>query len=150
MSKRDGLSALQMVNLGRLTLSGTTAAASDWVDTRDFDAVTLVPLTTTVTDAGTIAGGFTFEIQESDTDAAADATAVADAQLLNTEESLRVTSDDADDTVVGPIGYLGTKRFVRAVVTGTTNTNAEVIILAVNGYPHNQPTTFVGTAVAAT
>jgi len=149
MAQRDGKSELQLVHLGNLTLSGTSPAASAWVDTRDFDKVTIVPIANTITDAGT-ADGFSFEVQESNTTAAADATAVADAELLGTEASLTVTADDADNTVIGGIGYIGSKRYVRIVATGTTGTNADVSIVAVTGDATYEPRAFVGTSVAAT
>jgi hypothetical protein len=149
MAQRDGKSELQLVHLGNLTLSGTTPAASAWVDTRGFDKVTLVPVANTIADAGT-ASGFSFEVQESNTTAAADATAVADAELNGAESDLTVTSDDADNTVIGGIGYVGSKRYVRLVATGTTGTNADVSVIAVNGDATIEPPTFVGTSVAAT
>lgn len=149
MAQRDGKSELQLVHLGNLTLSGTSPAASAWVDTRDFDKVTIVPIANTITDAGT-ADGFSFEVQESNTTAAADATAVADAELLGTEASLTVTADGDDNTVIGGIGYIGSKRYVRIVATGTTGTDADVSIVAVTGDATYEPRDFVGTSVAAT
>ncbi len=149
MAQRDGISELQLVHLGNLTLSGTSSVASAWVDSREFDKVTLVPLVNTVTDAGT-ADGFSFEVQESNTTAASDATAVADLELKGSESDLTVTSDSADNSVAGGIGYLGSKRYVRLVATGTTGTDADVTILAINGDANYEPRTFVGTSVAAT
>lgn len=111
------------------TLSGTSAAAGAWMDMRGWEAITFAVSTGTVTDAGT-ASGFAFEVQESDTTDASDATAVADADLIGTEAALTVTSDDDDDTLVGTIGYRGGKRYVRIVATGTTGTNAAVTVQA--------------------
>lgn len=150
MSQRDGKSKLQLVHLGNLALSGTTPAASAWIDTRDFEEVTLVPIANTVTDAGTALGGFTFEVQESNTTAAADATAVADLELTDLEATLQVTSDSADNTVVGGIGYLGSKRYVRLVATGTTGTDADVSVVAIASRATYEPRAFVGSSVAAT
>ena len=111
------------------TLAGTTAAAGKWIDMQGWEALTFSVSTGTVTDAGTTAG-FAFEVQESDTTAAADATAVADADLVGLESALTVTSDDADNTLVGSIGYVGGKRYVRIVATGTTGTDAAVTVHA--------------------
>lgn len=111
------------------TLSGVTPSAGDWIDMQGWEALTFTVSTGTVTDAGT-ASGFAFEVQESDTTAAADATAVVDADLVGLESALTVTSDDADDTLVGSIGYVGGKRYVRIVATGTTGTNAVVSVHA--------------------
>jgi hypothetical protein len=111
------------------TLSGVTPSAGNWIDMQGWEALTFTVSTGTVTDAGT-ASGFAFEVQESDTTAAADATAVVDADLVGLESALTVTSDDADDTLVGSIGYVGGKRYVRIVATGTTGTNAVVAVHA--------------------
>lgn len=111
------------------TLSGTTPSAGDWIDMQGWEALTFTVSTGTVTDAGTTAG-FAFEVQESDTTAAADATAVADADLVGTEAALTVTADTDDDKLIGSIGYVGSKRYVRIVATGTTGTNAAVTVHA--------------------
>jgi hypothetical protein len=149
MPQRDGKSEKEVVHLGNLTLSGTTPASSAWVDVREADAVTLVPVVNTVTDAGT-AAGFSFVMEESDTTAAADATTVAAAQIIGTASDLTVTSDSADNTVLEGLGYAGSKRYVRFTVTGTTGTDADVSVLAVNEKLTTAPRTFVGTSVAAT
>lgn len=149
MAQRDGKNGMQIVHLGNLTLSGTTAAASDWVDTKGFNKVTFVPINNTVTDAGT-ASGYSFEVQESDTTAAADATAVADAELVGLESALTVTADGDDDTAAGSIGYVGNARYVRVRATGTTGTDADVSVVAILGDPSYEPPTVVGTSVAAT
>jgi hypothetical protein len=111
------------------TLSGTTPAAGDWIDMQGWEALTFTVSTGTVTDAGTTSG-FAFEVQESDTTAAADATAVADADLVGLESALTVTDDTDDNKLIGSIGYVGSKRYVRIVATGTTGTNAAVTVHA--------------------
>lgn len=107
------------------TLSGTTPAAGNIVDVTDYAAATFLYQTGAVTDAGA-AAGFSIEVQESDTTAAADFTAVADADLIGTEASLAVTDDGTDSVAIGSIGYIGTKKYLRVVVTGTTGTDAVV------------------------
>lgn len=149
MPNREDKSNIQGCHLGNLTLSGTTPAASAWFDTRGFDSVTLVLIANTITDAGT-ASGFATEMQDSDTTAASAATAVADAQMQGLETDLTVTSDSADDTLVGGLGYKGSKRYVRFNVTGTTGTDADVTVMAIGMRAAAEPTTFVGTKVAAT
>jgi hypothetical protein len=111
------------------TLSGATPAAGDWIDMQGWEALTFTVSTGTVTDAGT-ASGFAFEVQESDTTAAADATAVADADLVGLESALTVTDDTDDNKLIGSIGYVGSKRYVRIVATGTTGTDAAVTVHA--------------------
>lgn len=146
---RDMLSNKQVVLLGTVTLSGTTPGATSWVDTREFDAATLVLVTQTVTDAGTSAG-FTFTAQHSDLTTAASAAAIAAADAINGTISLTVTADADDDKVIGGIGYVGSKRYLRLNGVGTTGTDAVVKVLAILNKPHRAATTFVGTAVAAT
>lgn len=107
------------------TLSGVTPSAGNIVDVADYQAATFLYQTGAVTDAGA-AAGFSVEIQESDTTAAADFTAVADADLVGAEADLAVTADNVDSVAIGALGYIGTKRYVRAVVTGTANTDAIV------------------------
>mgnify|MGYP000020579200 CR=1 FL=1 len=107
------------------TLSGATPAAGNIVDVTDYAAATFLYQTGAVTDAGA-AAGFSIEVQESDTTAAADFTAVADADLIGTEASLAVTVDSTDSVAIGSIGYIGTKKYLRVVVTGTTGTDAVV------------------------
>ena len=107
------------------TLSGTTPAAGNIVDLVDYQAATFLYQTGAVTDAGA-AAGFAIEVQHSDTTAAADFTAVADADLVGAEADLAVTDDGTDSVAIGSIGYIGTKRYVRVVVTGTSGTDAVI------------------------
>jgi hypothetical protein len=109
------------------TLAGVTPAAGAWIDMQGFGALNCSFATGVVTDAGA-AAGFSFEMQESDTTAAADATAVADANLIGTEAALSVTVDTADREFLGDLGYNGQKRYVRIVATGTAATDAEVSV----------------------
>lgn len=107
------------------TLSGATPSKGNIVDVTDYAAATFLYQTGAVTDAGA-AAGFVVEIQESDTTADADFTAVADADLVGAETDLTVTVDSTDSVAIGSIGYIGTKKYVRAVVTGSTGTDAVV------------------------
>jgi hypothetical protein len=107
------------------TLSGTTPAKGNIVNLADYGTATFAYVTGAVTDAGA-AGGFTLEVQESDTTADADFAAVADADLVGTEAGLAVTVDTEDSKAIGSIGYIGSKQYVRVVVTGTTGTNAAI------------------------
>lgn len=131
------------------TLSGTTPSAGDWIDMQGWEAVTFSVSTGTVTDAGT-ASGFAFEVQESDTTAAADATAVADADLIGLESALTVTSDDDDNVMVGSIGYRGSSRYVRIVATGTTGTDAAVTVHATKRMGANMGSATIDSGTAAT
>jgi hypothetical protein len=146
---RDMLSNKQVVLLGTVTLSGVTPGATSWVDTREFDAATLILATDTVTDAGT-SSGFTFTAQHSDTTAAADAAAIVAADSVNGTIALTVTADGDDNKVIGGIGYIGSKRYVRMNGVGTTGTDATVKVYGILNKPHRAKTTFVGSNVAAT
>jgi len=146
---RDMLSNKQVVLLGTVTLSGTTPGATSWVDTRGFDACTLVMATDTVTGAGT-AAGFTFTAQHSDATTAVSAADIAAADSVNGAIAITVTDDVADDALAGGIGYKGSKRYVRLNVVGTSGTSADVSVLAILNKPHRAKTTFAGTKVAAT
>ena len=146
---RDMLSNKQVVLLGTVTLSGTTPGATAWVDTREYDACTLVLVTQTVTDAGD-AAGFTFTAQHSDDTTGSSAAAIVAADSVNGVIALSVTADADDDKIIGGIGYKGSKRYVRFNGVGTTGTNAAVKIMAILNKPHRAKTTFVGSSVAAT
>jgi hypothetical protein len=130
------------------TLTGTTASAGNIARVGDYGAVTLALQTHTVTVAGT--AGFGFEIQESDTTAAADFAAVADRDLIGLESALTVTLDTADNVPIGNIGYKGTKEYVRVVATGTTNTNAVVSGVWILQKPRYSPKGDVAANIAAT
>lgn len=128
------------------TLSGTTPSAGNIVDLQGYSACSFAFITGAVTDAGA-AAGFTIKLQESDTTAAADFTDVAAADHTGT---LSVT-DDTDDVVpVGQIGYTGQKRYVRAVATGTSGTNAVLSGVAILGKADYGPSEDVAANIAAT
>jgi len=128
------------------TLSGTTPAAGNIVDLQGYAAVTFAFFTGAVTDAGT-AAGFTIKLQESDTTAAAD---FADVAAADHTGDLTVTSDDDDVAPVGMIGYTGQKRYVRAVVTGTSGTNAVISGAAILGKADYGPADDIAANIAAT
>lgn len=149
---RDMISNMQLIRGAQQTLSGTTPNNSALIDRRGYDALTIYGLTGTVTDAGT-AAGFTMKLQHSDTTAAADFADVDAVDLAKNSSgttTVTTTLDTDDDVLTGGIGYLGNKRYVRAVFTGTTNTAAAVSILAVLGKPARAPVSTVGATTAAT
>jgi hypothetical protein len=129
------------------TLSGVTPAAGGAIDMKGWQSLTLIVATGTVADAGA-AGGFTFEVQESDTQDSG-YTAVADGDLIGAEIDLAVTADATDDTLVGSIGYRGTKRYVRVVATGTTDTDAAVTVVGVKRVGANEGTATIQAALAS-
>lgn len=141
---RDGISNIQVVKGAQQTLSGTTPNNSQAFDVRGFGSAAFDLHTGVVTDAGA-AAGFTMKLQHSNTLTGSD---FADVPALEVAGSVQVTSDDADNVIAGSIGYLGNKRYVRAVVTGTADTAAVVFVVGNLGKPHRAPVTRVGTALA--
>jgi len=144
---RDLTTTIQFVRGAAQTLSGVTPNNSAAFDVRGFDAANFYLSTGVVTDAGT-AAGFTMKLQESDTLVGADFTDVAALDLIGA--NLTVTLDASDNVTAGVQGYVGNKRYVRAVFTGTTLTDAVVWVNGIVGRPHRAPVTTVGTTVATT
>lgn len=130
---KNNITALNGVSA---TLSGTTPAASSLVDMVGYESLTLVLRTGTVTDAGT-ADGFTVKLQHCDTTAAADFEDVDAADLVGA--ALQVTADGDDDKLIGTVGYIGNKRYVRAVATGTSGTNAVIQSIFIAGKANLAP-----------
>lgn len=131
------------------TLSGATPAKGNIVDRTDYKCATFAYQTGVVTDAGD-ATGFTVEIQESDTTADTDFTAVANADLIGLETELTVTADADDSKAIGCLGYKGNKKYVRAVVTGSTGSNAIVNGMWILQGPRYSPKGTAAANIAAT
>lgn len=145
---RDGISGTQLVHLGTLTISGTTPAASAWVDIRDFDEASIVVVANTVTESGT---GITATVQHGDTSETDDAANIDTADSVDGETiSLSVTADTDDAKILGAVGYVGQKRYLRVNAVGTATADADLSIMAVLRRAHREPTTLVGTAVSGT
>jgi len=140
---RDLKSNIQVAAGVSATLSGTTPAKGNIVDLRGFGSAALGLMTGTVTDAGT-AAGFTIKLQHSDTTADTDFADYTDAGTI------AVTDDASDDVAVGILGYVGGKRYVRCVVTGTTGTAAVINGIWTKGKPHRAPAGTADANIAAT
>lgn len=153
MAKFDILSDLSYTIGAVQTLSGTTPNNSALIDMRGYEGLSVVLNTGTVTDAGT-AAGFTMKLQHSDTTVAGDFADVAAADLLPAggTTTVTVTTDAANNLLAGAVGYVGGKRYVRAVYTGTSGTNATVQTIFVRGRPSSVsgPVTAIGATTAAT
>lgn len=146
---RDMLSNKTAIKLADVTLSGTAAGATAAVDVKGFDAVTLAVETGTVTDAGT-ASGFTVTLQHSDTLTGSDFEDVAATDVVGDTTYFTITADGDDDILVGGMGYVGGKRYLRLNGVGTTGTAATYSARAIMNKPHRAPTTFVGSSDATT
>jgi hypothetical protein len=149
---RDMISNQTILRGASQTLSGATPNNSALIDRRGYDALTVYLATGTVTDAGD-AAGFTMKLQHSNSTLGTSFVDVPAAGLLpglGGGTTVSVT-DDADDNIIkGGIGYVGGLRYVRAVFTGTTGTDAAVNIIAVMSKPHRAPVATVGGTTAAT
>ncbi len=107
----------------------TASANGTGVDLQGFDAAVVVVETGTITD-----GTHTIEVQESADNSTF--TAVADADLQGAEPAIGA----ANDNVVYEIGYLGTKRYIRATVTVAGATTGGVYAAhVVRGRARKQP-----------
>jgi hypothetical protein len=155
MAKYDLISDVTEILGAVQTLSGTTPNNSALFDTRGYGSLTVALITGTVTDAGA-AAGFTLKLQESDTTVAGDFTDVAAADILPaksaTATTISVTTDGANGIIAGALGYVGNKRYVRAVITGTAGTNATVQVKGLLGHPSSasRPVAAIGATTAAT
>jgi hypothetical protein len=121
----DELNVSTMTHMGKVTLSGTSAVASSLVDMQGWNSLEIALVAGTITDAGT-ASGYTVKLQHSDTTVAGDFTDVAAADAINGTVSVTNTVDTDDDRIIGRLGYVGTKRYVRVVATGTTNSAGDL------------------------
>jgi hypothetical protein len=149
---RDMISNQTIIQGAPQTLSGVTPNNSALIDRRGYSSLTVYLQTGTVTDAGA-AAGFTMKLQHSDTVVGTDFVDVPAAGLavgLNGSTTVTVTLDTADNVTASGVGYVGGKRYVRGVFTGTTGTDAIVNVLAVLGKPTQAPAAIVGATTAAT
>lgn len=155
MAKFDLISDVTEILGAVQTLSGTTPNNSALFDTRGYGSINVALLTGTVTDAGT-AAGFTMKLQESDTVVGTDFTDVAAADILTARgvnaTTVTVTTDAANNLIAGVLGYVGNKRYVRAVFTGTAGTNATVQVKGLLGHPSSAsaPVAAIGATTAST
>ena len=146
----DMMNESTVLHMGKVTLSGTSAVASSLVDLRGYNALDITLVTGTITDAGT-ASGYTVKLQHSDTTVAGDFTDVAAADGINGVVAVTNTTDTDDDKIIGRLGYTGTKRYVRVVATGTTNSAGDLHPIArLQRSGLTRPNTAIGTATAAT
>lgn len=137
------------VHLGKVTLNGTAAVASaGCVDLRGAMGCDITLVTGTISDAGT-ASGYTVKLQHSDTVVGTDFADVAAADTPNGVVSITNAVDADDDKIIGVLGYIGAKRYVRVVATGTTNSAGDVHPIAVLAQ-EQRPATLSVAATATT
>jgi hypothetical protein len=148
MASFDIISDLNLTRGANQTLSGVTPNNSALIDMQGWEAMTVYLETGVVTDAGTV-DGFSMKLQHSDSTATGTFVDCTADEVIGANVSVL---EDTDDTIIaGGIGYSGNKRYVRAVFTGTTGTNAVVHILALRGRSTTtRPVPAVGSTTAAT
>lgn len=100
------------------------------IDLQGFDSVVFA----LVTGAVVSAGNFTAKLQESDTTTDGDFIDVADADLTgdNVADPLAATS-------AYKLGYVGTKRYARVVLTKNSGTSIAAGAVAIKGNPRSAP-----------
>lgn len=117
---------------------GNTAVQSQIIDVRGFDSLTFLIATGTLADSDAT---FAVSLQHGDASDLSDATTVPADQLVGSTAAASFTF--ANDDSVRKIGYRGTKRYVRLVITPSNNdTGAQTFLsaVAVLGHPMQAPT----------
>lgn len=146
----DTLNVSSLVHMGKVTLNGATTVASSLVDLQGYEALEIAVVAGTISDAGT-ASGYTVKLQHSDTTVAGDFTDVTAADAVNGTVSVTSTSDSDDDKLIGRLGYVGTKRYVRVAAVGTTLSAGDVHPIArMSRSSLSRPNTAIVAATAAT
>lgn len=104
------------------SIATDTTTKGSGVDLQGFEAAEVVFISGTLTD-----GAYACKIQESDDDVDGDYADVAAGDLLGSEPSFAAT----DDSKVKTVGYIGTKRWLRAVITSTGTTSGGLLAATV-------------------
>lgn len=105
-----------------VSVADNTAQVSQILDTANYAANELAILTGSIADADAT---FTVLIEEGNAEGLSDAAPVADADLLGTEAGASFQFDSDDQT--RKIGYIGSKRYIRATITPANNLSAALI-----------------------
>jgi hypothetical protein len=115
-----------------------TAIVSTILDTLGFGSATLAIVTGTNTDADAT---FVTLLEESNDSGMSSATAVADTDLIGTE--VLASFDFADDVECRKLGYIGSRRYIRATVTPAANAAGNIFLAGmwVQGHAASEPTT---------
>ena len=114
--------------------TGDAAVTTEIIDMQGVAALTFVIATGSLADADAT---FTVLVQESNDSGMADATAVADANLLGTEVLAGFAF--GDDNKCFKIGYKGIMRYVTLTVTPANNTGAALLSVVAITVPQLRP-----------
>lgn len=114
-----------------------TAIVSTILDTLGYGSATLALVTGTNTDADAT---FVTFLEESNDSGMSGATAVADIDLIGTEAL--ASFDFGDDNECRKLGYVGSKRYIRATVTPANNGAGNIFLAGiwVQGHAASAPT----------
>lgn len=114
-----------------------TPIVSTILDTLGFGSATLALITGTETDTNVTT---VVLLEESNDSGMAGATAVADIDLIGTELLAAFQFDD--DVECRKLGYIGSRRYIRATVTPSGNDAGNIFLAGmwVQGYPASAPT----------
>lgn len=121
----NNIGAVQVVAPAVLSATDTSAA----IDLLGFESAAIVINTGAIVSSG----DFTAKLQESDTTTGGDFADVAAAHLVGT---LPATLEAAS---IYKQGYIGTKRYLRTVITKNSGTSIAAGAVLVKGHPHNAP-----------
>lgn len=123
--------------LPKAAVTDGTAQVSTIFDCKGFDSATLILLTGTLSDADAV---WAVLLEESDASDMTGATAVADDDLVGSMDLADFTY--ADDGVALKLGYVGSKRYIRATVDDTTANTGNLFLAGVwiGGHPSRMPT----------
>jgi hypothetical protein len=114
-----------------------TPIISTIIDTLGYGSATLALVTGTNTDADAT---FTTLLEESNDSGMSGATAVADIDLIGTE--VLASFQFGDDVECRKLGYIGSRRYIRATVTPANNAAGNIFIAGmwVQDHPASAPT----------
>lgn len=118
----------QVLDIAAIT--SNTATNTSIVDTAGFEALEFLFSSSTVTD-----GTYVVSLQHGDDASLSDATTVSSDETLGA-----FTYVAADDNVAKRVGYIGKRRYVRAVLTSTgVATGGTFGAVSILGTPHHAP-----------
>jgi hypothetical protein len=121
----------------KAAVTDNTAYVSEILDMKGAHAAGLIILIGANTDTNAT---FTTLLEESDASDMTGATAVSDNDLIGTEALASFTAAD-DDNKVKKLGYIGSKRYIRATITPAGNDSGNHFVAAVwlRGHLENAP-----------
>lgn len=125
-----------LVAVAPQALSSTTDIVGEIIDLQGFDSCMFAVMTDGIA-ASSLAGQLL--IEESDLSTMSDATAVADANLVGLESDTAFTQATTKASNL-KVGYIGTKRYVRATIDLSANNGTDVMgAMCVLGHPMVKP-----------